>query len=120
MRLKLLSRFRPREIPVPESDLLLKYPQRSDFGKWLKLRSDSSAFLTKWEPRWPSDDLTLMGYQRRLRSYAQQRQTGTGYTFFLFNGSTDELLGGLSLTKVNPRCFAVRDTWLLDGCAFRR
>ncbi|MGI9352628.1 MAG: GNAT family N-acetyltransferase [Rhizobiaceae bacterium] len=100
MRLRLLSRFRPREIQVPQSNLLLKHPQRSDFGKWVKLRSDSSAFLKIWEPRWPRDDLTLMGYQRRLRTYAQQRQSGTGYTYFLFNGKSNELLGGLSLTKV--------------------
>lgn len=100
MPLRLLSRFRSREIQVPDSNLLLRAPLRSDFDQWVKLRSDSKDFLTKWEPRWPDDDLTALGFQRRLRSYSQQRQTGIGHTFFLFDSVHATLLGGVSLTRI--------------------
>ena len=38
---------------------------------WSKLREDRRAFLTPWEPIWPSDDLTRAGFRRRLRRYAE-------------------------------------------------
>ncbi|MEM9329862.1 MAG: GNAT family protein [Pseudomonadota bacterium] len=100
MPLKLLSRFRSREIQVPNSTLHLRAPLRSDYEKWANLRLDSSDFLRKWEPKWPEDDLTVLGYQRRLRSYSQQRHNGTGYTFFLLDDQTNALLGGVSLTRI--------------------
>ncbi|MEM7215135.1 MAG: GNAT family protein [Pseudomonadota bacterium] len=100
MRLRLLSRFRSKEITVPGCALYLRNPLRSDYEQWVNLRSESREFLTKWEPRWPADDLTPLGFQRRLRSYSQQKQTGTGHTFFLFSNDDDALLGGLSLTRI--------------------
>ena len=100
MPLSLLSRFRSKEIPVTGTNLVLRAPQRSDYGQWIKLRMESAAFLTVWEPKWPRDDLTPMGFQRRLRSYSQQRNTGTGHIFFLYGDSGKTLLGGVSLTKI--------------------
>ncbi|MEM7068919.1 MAG: GNAT family protein [Pseudomonadota bacterium] len=100
MPLRLLSRFRAEEIKVPNCNLVLREPRRGDFAQWVSLRKDSSEFLTKWEPKWPSDDLTPLGFHRRLRSYTKQRQEGTGHTFFLFDRQSNELFGGLSLTKI--------------------
>ncbi|MEM9279360.1 MAG: GNAT family protein [Pseudomonadota bacterium] len=100
MPLRLLSRFRTKEIHVAGRDLYLRAPVRSDYEQWAKLREESSDFLRKWEPKWPQNDLTLLGFQRRLRSYSQQRQSGSGYTFFLFESSGEKLLGGLSLTRI--------------------
>ena len=50
--------------------LLLRAPQMSDFPQWAQLREQSRAYLTPWEPIWPSDDLTRAGFRRRLRRYA--------------------------------------------------
>ena len=47
--------------------LLLRAPQMSDFPQWSHLRETSRAYLTPWEPIWPSDDLTRSGF-RRARS----------------------------------------------------
>lgn len=100
MPLKLLSIFRPKEINVTGTNLTLRSPLRSDYRQWVSVRNESSEFLRKWEPKWPADDLTPLGFQRRLKSYAAQRNAGTGHTFFLFDASLNRLLGGISLTKV--------------------
>ena len=42
--------------------LLLRAPQMSDFPQWAQLREFSRAYLTPWEPIWPSDDLTRAGF----------------------------------------------------------
>ena len=47
--------------------LLLRAPQMADFVQWAQLRESSRAYLTPWEPIWPSDDLTRAGFRRRLR-----------------------------------------------------
>lgn len=100
MRPRLLSVFQPKPIQVPESSLVLRFPGNGDFLQWCQLREESSSFLRCWEPKWPADDLTKIGYRRRLKSYAQQRQSGWGQTFFLFDGASDELLGGIGLTRI--------------------
>src|SRR5207237_859660 len=51
--------------------LLLRAPQMSDFPQWAQLREFSRAYLTPWEPIWPSDDLPRAGFRRRLRRYAE-------------------------------------------------
>ena len=51
--------------------LLLRAPQMSDFPQWSHLRESSRAYLTPWEPIWPSDDLSRAGFRRRLRRYAE-------------------------------------------------
>ena len=45
--------------------LLLRAPQMSDYQPWAQLRESSRAYLTPWEPIWPSDDLTRAGFRRR-------------------------------------------------------
>jgi len=100
MNLELLTRFISKDIQVPGTNLFLRPPQNSDYAKWRDLRADSEVFLQRWEPKWPSDDLTKIGYQRRMKAYNQQRQNGSGRTFFLFENQNNQLLGGISLTHI--------------------
>ncbi len=100
MQLRLLSRLLNPQIPIPATNLVLRAPAIGDFEQWQKLRNESKLFLTPWEPRWPSDDLTKVGFQRRLRAYTKQRQSGWGRTYFLFDNQNDTLLGGISLTHI--------------------
>jgi len=100
MNLRLLSRFLNQEIDVADGSLYLRSPIGSDMEQWLDLRSKSKAFLKPWEPLWPEDDLTSIGYRRRLKAYAQQRHNGTARTYFLFRRSDNQLIGGISLTRI--------------------
>lgn len=99
MHLKLLRSLRKQDIRAG-SDLCLTPPSLHHFEQWLEVRSKSQQFLQPWEPEWPEDDLSLIGYKRRLRSYHQQRHSGWGRTYFLFNEKSDTLLGGMSLTRI--------------------
>lgn len=100
MQMRLLSRFINQEIDVADASLYLRAPNNNDFEQWLRLRTDSQDFLRPWEPRWPEDDLTTIGYRRRLKSYVHQKQTGSARTYFLFRRSDDQLIGGISLTRI--------------------
>jgi len=89
--------------PLPTVDgdgVYLRAPQMSDYSEWTTLREASRAFLTPWEPTWPSDDLSRSAFRRRLRRYAEDQRADTSYAFFLFRKADDALVGGLTLANV--------------------
>lgn len=100
MQMLLFSRLLNQEILVADKSLYLRQPAEGDFAAWVELRRNSRNFLVPWEPMWPEDDLTRIGYRRRLKAYDYQRQNGTGRTYFIFNRVTHTLLGGISLTRI--------------------
>jgi ribosomal-protein-alanine N-acetyltransferase len=88
-------------LPIVEGDgVYLRAPQMSDYSEWTTLREASRAFLTPWEPTWPSDDLSRSAFRRRLRRYAEDQRADTSYAFFLFRKSDDALVGGLTLANI--------------------
>lgn len=78
----------------------LRPPQLSDWRAWAALREDSRDFLKPWEPTWPRDALSRPAFRRRLRQYATEWREGSGYSFFIFLGAGDLLIGGVSLANV--------------------
>ena len=80
--------------------LLLRAPQMSDFPQWTQLREFSRAYLTPWEPIWPSDDLTRAGFRRRLRRYAEDVAADRSYPFIIFRESDGMMIGGITLANV--------------------
>lgn len=104
MHLRLLSHFRRKPVEVNDQ-LSLVIPSPSHFEEWCELRHRSRSFLEPWEPKWPEDDLTKIGYRRRLNSYQKQRSTGLGRTYFLIDSMSGKLMGGLSLSKISHGSF---------------
>lgn len=80
--------------------LSLRGPVMSDFSQWADLRERSRAYLTPWEPIWPSDDLTRSGFRRRLRRYAEDVSADRAYPFLVFRESDNALVGGVTLANV--------------------
>ena len=80
--------------------LLLRAPQMSDFPQWAQLRESSRAYLTPWEPIWPSDDLTRSGFRRRLRRYSEDIQGDRSYPFIIFRETDGAMIGGVTLANV--------------------
>lgn len=80
--------------------LILRAPQMADYIQWSQLRESSRAFLTPWEPIWPSDDLTRSGYRRRLRRYAEDIAEDKSYPFLVFREDNGALIGGITLANV--------------------
>jgi [ribosomal protein S5]-alanine N-acetyltransferase len=81
-------------------ELFLRAPRMADFVQWASLREYSRAYLTPWEPIWPSDDLTRSGYRRRLRRYAEDIAADRSYPFLVFREADGEILGGITLANV--------------------
>jgi ribosomal-protein-alanine N-acetyltransferase len=80
--------------------LYLRPAEMSDHPAWARLREQSRAFLTPWEPTWPADDLTRGAFRRRLRRQAEEIERDDSYPFLIFREGDDTLVGGLTLGQV--------------------
>ena len=80
--------------------VVLRVPAIGDYAQWAKLREESRAFLSPWEPVWPPDDLTKVSFRRRIRRYQREIRSGTGFPFFIFTPDGQTLLGGLTLAHI--------------------
>jgi [ribosomal protein S5]-alanine N-acetyltransferase len=85
---------------VDGNGVMLRPPHPGDFAEWAALRDTSRAFLTPWEPIWPTDDLTRSAFRRRLRRYAEDQRSDQAYTFFIYRKTDNALVGGLTLANV--------------------
>lgn len=86
--------------PLVRGDgIYLRPPEMRDFEAWADLRAQSRAFLTPWEPTWPSDDLSHAAFRRRVRRNQQEINNDEAYPFLLFRDD-DVLAGGLTLGQV--------------------
>jgi ribosomal-protein-alanine N-acetyltransferase len=77
--------------------LYLRPATPADFSPWARLRSASRAFLERWEPTWPDDDLTQAAFRRRLRRQDEDIARDEAYGFLIFEPTSDQLLGGITL-----------------------
>jgi len=85
-------------LPLVRGDgLYLRPAIAADYSAWARLREQSRAFLTPWEPTWLSDDLTRAAFRRRLRRQAEDIAGDESFAFLIFDSTSDELLGGLTL-----------------------
>ena len=84
--------------PLVRGDgLYLRPAIAADYSAWARLREQSRAFLTPWEPTWLSDDLARVAFRRRLRRQAEEIAADESFAFLIFDSTSDELLGGLTL-----------------------
>jgi ribosomal-protein-alanine N-acetyltransferase len=95
-----LTSSTPPGLTARGNGLVLRPPLMSDFAQWSDLRDSSRAFLSPWEPIWPSDDLTRAGFRRRLRRYAEDIGADRAYPFLVFRADDNMLVGGVTLANV--------------------
>jgi [ribosomal protein S5]-alanine N-acetyltransferase len=88
------------ETEVYGHGVVLRPPAVSDFEVWAALRSASRDHLMPFEPQWSRDELTRSAFRRRVRQYALESRSDTGYAFFLRETARDALIGGLTLSNV--------------------
>ncbi len=77
--------------------LYLRPATPADFSSWTRLRAASRGFLEPREPTWPDDDLTQAAFRRRLRRQDEDIARDEAYAFLIFDQTSDELLGGITL-----------------------
>ena len=92
-----LARSADPQPQVRGDGLYLRPAVAADYAAWARLREQSRAFLTPWEPTWLSDDLTRAAFRRRLRRQAEDIAADESFAFLIFDSTSDELLGGLTL-----------------------
>ena len=89
-----------KPINLPGGKLQLRAPVAADYLPWKQLREASREFLEPWEPRWPTSDLTRLGYRRRLKRYALEREMKTGETYLLVRRADNQPIGGISASNI--------------------
>jgi [ribosomal protein S5]-alanine N-acetyltransferase len=78
----------------------LRVPQAGDYAEWAALRERSRAFLTRWEPTWPADDLSRSAFRRRVKRYAEDLRGDLAYAFLVFRSADNAMIGGLTLANI--------------------
>jgi ribosomal-protein-alanine N-acetyltransferase len=95
----------------------LRYPRVADFVAWSKLRAESRAFLSPWEPLWTTDELSKGAFRRRLRRYQKEARQDSAYAFLVFRQLDNALVGGCTLSNVRrgvTQCCAL-GYWIGEG-----
>mgnify|MGYP001765524426 CR=1 FL=1 len=85
---------------IDHEALIIRPPEAHDFAAWADLRGKSRAFLERWEPLWPQDDLTRAAYRRRMRRYTHEIEQDEAYPFFVVLKDQQTLVGGLTLGNI--------------------
>jgi len=83
----------------------LRAPRAHDYEAWRALRRDSRDFLRPFEPRWTEADLNRQAFGVRLWRGRAEARHGSDFSFLIFerSGSTETLVGGLTLSNVRRR-----------------
>jgi ribosomal-protein-alanine N-acetyltransferase len=89
-----------KPITLPGGKLQLRAPQPGDYLAWKQVREASREFLEPWEPQWPQNELSRLGFRRRLKRYAAERELKMGETYFLVSLKDDRPIGGISLSNI--------------------
>jgi len=100
--------------------VFLRAPQSGDYAEWSALREASRAFLTPWEPTWPSDDLTRGAFRRRLRRYAEDQRSDLAYAFLIFRADDQTMVGGLTLANIRRGVAQAGSIGYWIGASFAR
>lgn len=97
----LRSPFAPELPPALRgARITLRTPEMADHEAWAALRLQSRAFLTQWEPLWPSNDLTRAAFRSRIKRYWRDIEDDHAYPFFIFNNGNGALLGAITISNV--------------------
>lgn len=80
--------------------LLLKQYNLKDWQPWVEKRVLSRESVQPWEPFWADDVLTMQSFEKRVQFNTQSWDNGTGYFFLVWNRETNDLIGGISLSRV--------------------
>jgi ribosomal-protein-alanine N-acetyltransferase len=85
--------------------LLMRPPQMRDYEQWAKLRRDSQAFLSPWEPEWSRDHLTSRAFRNRVVWAERAIRQGEAYPLFLFRQKDGQVIGeNIASRRLLERC----------------
>jgi len=96
----MFARYTRARVEIETERLLLRPPQQRDFEDWAKLRRESRAFLTPWEPSWSRDHLGPRAFRNRVAWSDRVIRQGEGLPLFLVERLSGQIVGGITLSNV--------------------
>ncbi|PCD77857.1 GNAT family N-acetyltransferase [Pseudothioclava arenosa] len=91
---------RRRRPKIETARMLLRLPMHSDYTDWARLREESQAFLTPWEPAWSADHLGRKSFTNRVYWAQRAESAGTAVPFFLIRQQDARVLGAITLDNI--------------------
>lgn len=91
--------LRPR-VRVETERMTLRLPTHTDFGAWVALRADSTAFLAPWEPVRAPDHLSRKGFTNRVYWAARAVSQDTALPLMMIRREDQRLVGAITLDNI--------------------
>ncbi len=92
--------FRRRSVSILTARLSLRLPEHRDFREWAKLRHESKAFLSPWEPIWAADHLSRASFTNRVYWSQRAVKNGNAVPLFVFHKESGQLVGAITLDNI--------------------
>jgi ribosomal-protein-alanine N-acetyltransferase len=93
--------LRRRAVPLVETGrLVLRLPEMSDHGDWVRLRREGEDFLRPWEPSWSHDHFSRKAFRARVYWAQRARDEGRAMALFLTRRDNGALIGALTLDNI--------------------
>jgi len=92
--------FRRRSVSILTARLSLRLPEHRDFREWAKLRHQSRAFLSPWEPIWAADHLSRASFTNRVYWSQRAVKNGNAMPLFVFHKEAGQLVGAITLDNI--------------------
>ena len=92
--------FRRRSVSILTARLSLRLPEHRDFREWAKLRHESKAFLSPWEPIWAPDHLSRASFTNRVYWSQRALKNGNAVPLFVFHKEAGQLVGAITLDNI--------------------
>ena len=92
--------FRRRSVSILTARLSLRLPEHRDFREWAKLRHESKAFLSPWEPIWAADHLSRASFTNRVYWSQRAVKNGNAVPLFVFHKEAGQLVGAITLDNI--------------------
>ena len=102
---------------IVNGPVLLRPGEPQDAAEWIALRERSRPHLTRWEPDWRRDDVSVEAVRQRLRQQARERRAGAALPLFAFDRDDGALIGGVNLSNMryHASCSAQLGYWIGEG-----
>ncbi len=117
----MFARRNRSESELQTDRLTMRPPQMRDFEQWSRLRRDSRAFLSPWEPQWSRDHLTSRAFRNRVIWAERAIRQGEAYPLFLFRQKDGQVVGGVTLSNIRrqPAQAATLGYWVGEAFAMQ-
>ena len=92
--------FKRRSVSILTARLSLRLPEHRDFREWEKLRHESKAFLSPWEPIWAPDHLSRASFTNRVYWSQRAVKNGNAVPLFVFHKEAGQLVGAITLDNI--------------------